>query len=93
MKKRVHIDRWAIGVRGGRFVLFGVPTDHPGSLVSNQRLVITSPIVEVRAEDNIVETQNTQYILGPNRLDPDRLDDVVAPYGAGMVRECLGHCA
>lgn len=37
------------------------PLDHPGELVSNTTMVITSPVVEVG--DTWFETENTRYIM------------------------------
>jgi len=37
------------------------PVDHPGELVSNTTMVITSPVVEVGA--TWFETENTRYIM------------------------------
>ena len=38
-----------------------IPVDHPGELVSNTQMVITSPVIEVGS--NHFETENTRYIL------------------------------
>ena len=45
--------------KGKRAYIF--PIDHPSGLVSNDTMVITSPVVEVGA--TYFETENTRYIM------------------------------
>lgn len=70
MKPTVRISQWRVVpdfLAGGHgFVLMGLPENHPGLYVSNQKLIVSSPIVADMSDEGWVETLNTRYeLVGP----------------------------
>lgn len=50
----------------GVIILYGVPLNHPGPLVSNTKHIATSQILNIDYPNRIIETRNTCYRLhGP----------------------------
>jgi len=56
-------------------VLYGVPIDHPSpnGTVSNRKMIISSPVINMDEENLFVETLNTRYQLVGNGISQDEL--------------------
>jgi len=69
-KPFVKITDWFIVAGTDCKRLCGIPIDHPNphGLVSNVRVVQTSPIIDMNLDEGWVETENTNYILMGERL-------------------------
>lgn len=70
LKPEVEIRDWCIAPAIGRggAALYGIPSNHPNpvGLVSNKKIICSSPIVKKDLDKQTVVTENTRYkLVGP----------------------------